>query len=206
MFPEHLLLRLVFIYLYPYLLFLTRGACLLYPVGACAWVFGLGDFCLECVSLEDVFVSGFLCVSLCVTVGAWAGVCAVFGRGLSFLANGGLPWNGGWGGVCVCVCRLEAGLLTVQGVKSLSSSGRGSSSFLSQPFGLQPPSAHFFLSEKVLLTGSPELSADKVTQGTLLPDENLYFCVLDPSDTPSTLGPRTSFPEPPGTPAFRGKV
>ena len=31
----------------------------------------------------DVFVSGFLRV----TVGVWAGVSAVFGRGLSFLAS-----------------------------------------------------------------------------------------------------------------------
>ena len=66
----------------------------------------------------NVFVSGFLCV----TAGVWAGVFAVFGRGLLFLPVEGLPWSGGRGGVCVCVCvcvwRLEAGLLTVQGVKS----------------------------------------------------------------------------------------
>lgn len=78
--------------------------------------------------------------------------------------------------MCVCVSGLEAGLLTGQGVKSLSPSGWGSSSFLSQLSGPEPSSAHSFLSEKVLLMGSP----DKMTQGTPLPDESISFCVLDP--------------------------
>lgn len=78
--------------------------------------------------------------------------------------------------MCVCVSGLEAGLLTVQGVKSLSPSGWGRSSFLSQPSGPEPPSTHYFLSEKVLLMGSP----DRMTQGTPLLEKNISFCVLDP--------------------------
>lgn len=48
-----------------------------------------------------------------------------------------------------------AGLLTVPGVKSLSSSGWGRFCLLSQPPGLEPPGTHFFLLEKVLLLGVP---------------------------------------------------
>ena len=81
-FPACWLLALVFVYLYPHSLFLTGGAYLVYSTRACVWVFDLGDFWWESASL-NVFVSGFLWV----TAGVWAGVSAVFGRGLSFLAS-----------------------------------------------------------------------------------------------------------------------
>lgn len=74
--------------------------------------------------------------------------------------------------MCVCLSGLAAGLLTVQGVKSLSSSGRGSSSFLSQPFGPEPPSAHFFLPEKVLLRG---VLRAVCRQEDPLPHEDILF-------------------------------
>ena len=58
---------------------------------------------------------------------------------------------------------------------------------LSQPFGLEPPRAHFFLSEKLLLMEPPELPVDKVTQRTPLLDESLCFLFLIPKMLPPPL-------------------
>lgn len=110
----------------------------------------------------EVFVSGFLCVWVWVSGLEFMQCCEG-----TFL----LVYEGGKH-VCMRAC---SGLLTLQGVKSQSSLGR--SKFFVPESILWPwaTCTHFFLPEKALLIRSPEQSTDRMTQGTLPPDDSHHY-------------------------------